>query len=232
MQSVYKIVTLVAVALLFQACGSDDDSNFKIKSSTTGAAASLVPTGSPTALTLKIYSIRMSLNEDCTDSIEILNNGAEGAAVNFFTGPDLFNGVLPDGSYKCVMFEMDDVINFQADATAVATHASCVDTTTTYSHDIYREGESDDGLWVNSAGVAVDATGSRAVPGSDRISIFASRNADAAIAGALNVHPNQSLILESDLVVPGETTFYADFANTVDENSGACTLEQGAFGFR
>jgi len=231
-----NFLTLLACISL-TSCGSDDkDPNLTINVSGFSSAQGfdyLVAAGSPTLLSMNVYGIYLSPNEDCTSAVKVLDNGDTAEAINFYGTPTLFSGVVADGSYKCFIIEADDILSYNVDDVAVAAHAACVDTATTYSSDLYREGESDDGLWKNTAGEGIDATGSNMTPGADRVFFFASTDLSAATNGTLAIHPNQGIALGAALVVPGATTFYADFNNGIDESGGLCKVEDGAgFGFR
>jgi len=235
----FKSFLAVTLALSVIVSCSDDSTNvnFTLYSSNESVSALVLPralAGSPTSLNLDIYALYVSQNEDCTDAIEIFDNGNTPLEVDIYSTNTLFSGVIANGTYNCIAMKMSDNISYQVDSTAVAAHGpECVSVSTTHSGDLYRHGEADDGLFKDHEGNAIDATGSAGSPSEDRIFTFASTNPSAATSGPLNLHINQLLTLASPLVVPGSATFFADFNDGIDANGGHCALEGGVgFGFR
>lgn len=237
-----KIITLLSLilfSLIISNCSDSDSAggNFSIYASSSNSSSALITralAGSPTSLTLNIYALYISTNEDCSGAVEILSNGNTPVAVDVYAVNTLFTGVVDPGEYKCIGIEMSDIISYRVNSVAVAAHtAACVDTATVHSGDLYRNGEADDGLWKDINGVGVDATGTAGSPSADRIVTFATLNPATAISGPLGLHMNQLLTLSSSLTVPGSATFFADFNDGIDTNGGNCSIEGGnGFGFR
>lgn len=239
MKSTLKFLNLAALVSICVSCSdssSNSNSNFTIYSSNSSVSTLILPralSGSPTSLILQIYALYISPNADCTNAVRILNNGNTPQPVDVYAANTLFSGVVTANTYNCIAIEMSDVISYRVDATAVTDHSECVSTSTTHTGDLYRDGESDDGLWKNTIGTGIDATGSFSSPSADRIFTFATTSTSAAISGSLGLHPNQLLDLTSPLVVPGSATFFADFTDGIEGNGGVCAIEGGAgFGFR
>ena len=248
MNRVYTLAAL-SMTLLLASCGDDSadtEATFTLKGSASAAAtawyqpaidallsrAHAAPEGSPTSTTLSIYSVWLSPNTDCTSPVLVDDNGATPVEHDLFMAPDLISGSPADGVYNCMILEMDDTLMFQADATAVAAHAGCVDTTTEYTFDIYRDGESDDGQWIDTAEALIDATGTVAAPGTDKVAIFITTDEAALTALPNGPHENQMVMLTSTITVPTSVTLFWDFTDTVDENGGQCWLEGAEVGVR
>ena len=241
----------LSMTLLLASCGDGnsvppDEATFTLKGSASAAAtawyqpaidallsrAHAAPEGSPTSTTLSIYSVWLSPNTDCTSPVLVDDNGATPVEHELFAAPDLISGSPADGVYNCMILEMDDTLMFQADTTAVAAHAGCVDTTTEYTFDIYRDGESDDGQWIDTAGALINATGSVTTPGTDKVAIFITTDKATLSALPNGPHENQMVTLTNAITVPTTVTLFWDFTDTVDENDGQCWLEGADVGVR
>src|SRR6185436_17647901 len=153
--------------------------------------------GSPTEFKITLYKIYISENADCSDPVLLTNYGSSGEQFDLFTNPTLFSGSPADGTYHCMILEFNDVMKFKADDEAVTAHAGCEDTDTEYSFDVYRDGEPDDGLWLDIDGNAIDATGTPADPSNDHAFAYASTAAAATdvLAGGNPIDANQFVVL-------------------------------------
>lgn len=239
---------IIAVPLLF-GCG-EDAAKFKVLgSSSSGSRAALsalvlnptadfsrVVIGTPTSFKITLYKAWVSQNTDCSSPIVLQDYGASGQQFNMMDSPTLFSGNPPDGTYPCLILKFNDNMKFKANDVAVANHAGCANTTTEYTFDVYRDGESDDGAWIDIDGNGVDATGSAASPSGDQAYAFGSTSPSATTANGVATNINQRLTLTSGLVVPGQTTYYWDATNGVsNHNSGGsnyCWIETVTSGFR
>ena len=118
----------------------------------------------------------------------------------------------------------------------MAAHAGCQDTTTEYTFDIYRNGDDDDGDWIDMDGESIDATGSKGTPGQDTIFVFASTVVSSIRANVVVPNNNQTAELTEALIVPNQTTYYWDATDGIDnseENStNYCWVENVTSGFR
>ena len=194
-------------------------------------------TGSPTSFTMTLYQAWISANTDCSSPVLIEDHGAAGTVVNLSTSPILFSGTPAAGSYPCLIIVASDNLKFTVNTTAVTAHVGCIDTTTINVHDTYRHGEPDDGTWIDLDGNPIDATGSRAAPGVDKVTTFATTDTATVVAGigSTPAHMNQVLLLTSPMVVPGSVTLQQNWTDGIDnENDGPnnyCTLEDGSMGF-
>ena len=227
------------IATFIVGCGKEDSSStsssaFVVKGSSSQMAKlhALVPSGSPTSFKVKIYSAYISENEDCSSPVLLKNFGTAGVEFDMYSSPTLFGANPPEGTYNCFILNISDNMKFKADATAVADHVGCTSTTVENTFDIYRDGDTDDGLWVDIDGNRVNATGSDASPGADSVFIFASTNPGAIVLA----HTNQVLTLATALVSPGQTTYYWDATGGVDNNNDGinnyCGIENVVTGFR
>ena len=259
---VFAIALTLSLGILVAGCGSDDAEGtadtFTIKgavgaatptaliafgspsgSNKIGSLSASCPTcsGSPTSFKMTLYQAWISTNADCSSPVLVQDHGAAGSEVDLSTSPTLFSGTPPDGNYPCLIIVASDNLKYRVDAVAVAAHPGCADTTTEYTHDVYREGESDDGAWIDLNGNSIDATGSKAAPGDDKATFFATTDTTTVVAGpgSTSAHTNQTVLLTSALVVPGTVVLRQDFTDGITNSSDGgmdfCVLEDGSMGF-
>ena len=182
-----------------------------------GTSGAIVQSGTPSSLSLTVYSLYISPNDDCSGMQLVQDYGTAGSPKDFMQNPVLFTGSPAAGAYKCVAFRMSDVIHM----TPATSFGACV-AGTDYAGDIYRSGEVD---WKDVNLNSIIGTGTDSVPAHDRVTIFLARNAPAAIARGLSVH--QVIPLSSDLVVPAQTTFFWDATGTVQTDGVQCGVNPG-----
>lgn len=243
MRNVLSILTVSTLTLFAAGCGKDNAPttpapNASIKGSNLATAlisnfsSSLLAAsvGSPTSIKMKFYGLALSQNEDCSDPEVVFDIRTAPQTYDLVAGPTLFSGSLAAGTYKCVVMRISDNIKFKVDAAAVAAWpVSCPNTTTEYTHDIYRT-DNGGSVWKDVEGATITATGSIGTPGEDIVEVFASTSPTSIPAGT--AHVDQTLSLSGAFTVPGSTTFFADFNNGINENTGHCVLEDGGFGVR
>lgn len=228
---------------------SGDSESFRVKGSSSATGASensqiiLRPynsedvAGSPTSFNVRVFKSYLSENADCSNAVLIDDKGDSGQVYDFYTSPTIFSASPTAGTYNCLILVIHDTMTFKADQTAVDAHEGCTDTTTENTFDVYRDGEEDDGDWIDADGNAVDATGSAASPGSDRIAIFLTTGniSDIRVGGA-TPHAHQAGTLTGQLVVPGSVTYYWDASNQVANQdfggSDYCWIGDVVTGFR
>lgn len=230
--------SLMVSMMLAISCGSDSSSSSGTAPNTiiSGSAVSTAlyqsllagNAGSPTSIKMKFYGLAVSLNEDCSDAEVVFDISTNPREFDLMTSPTLFSGTLTAGTYKCVIMRVSDNIKFKPDATAAGTFNSCV-AGTEYTHDIYRADSG--GAWNDMDGQSIPSNGTREVPVSDIVELAASINTTAA---ATSYHVDQVIGLSEALVIPGASTFFADFSNGINETApnDFCVLEQGVFGFK
>lgn len=233
-----KVITGCLLVVLIS-CSDDEDSNANVNTSIQGAGSSTASLlglispqalgGSPTSMLVKFYGLAVSTNTDCSSPQLVFDISSSPQTYDMYANPTIFSGNLSNGTYECVIMRISDNLRFTVDSAAVAAHPSyCVDTSTIYTTDIYRSGESG---WKNLDGNSITAHGSASSPVEDIVEIYASTDTSAAIA--IGKSPNQVITLTSALTLPGSTTFFVDFNNGIDDHSGSqCWLEEGSFGFR
>lgn len=179
--------------------------------------ADLVNTGDPAALRIGVYALYISPNADCSSPVLVQDYGATASVKDFVANPVLFTGTPADGAYQCVAIKMSDVIRVVPDTTFGACVAG-----TEYPGDIYRAGETD---WKDVDLNPIIGTGTDSVPADDRVTIVLSRDTTAAIARGFST--NQTLTLGSDLIIPGQATFYWNGQGTVVDGGGQCGVNPG-----
>ncbi len=199
----------------------------------TRAAAALVRTpgaafsetflsGDPASMSVGMYALYISANEDCSDPILVADYGATAQVKDFMQSPVLFTGSPAAGTYKCVIFKMSDVIGM----VPATSFGACV-AGTFYEGDIYRDGETD---WKDVDFNPIIGTGTDDAPLDDHVAIFLTGN--PAAVEARGASDNQVVLLHSDLIVPGQSTFYWNAEGSVTEEGGACGIQPGQPEFR
>ena len=231
------IVTFACAAL--GACSSDaavnDGATLTIKGSASAppsvtvvagnrlasASAADYATGDPSSLTVGMYALYISQNADCSAPILVEDHGTTVQPKDFVGNPVLFSGSPANGSYKCLMIRMSDVLHF----TPATTFGSCT-AGQTYFGDIYRDGEND---WKDKDGATIVGHGTDESPVDDHVTIFITRDPSAVMARGVSEH--QIIPLDGDLVVPGHTTFYWNGQGSVIDY-GSCGINPGRPAFR
>ncbi|MFL5493219.1 MAG: hypothetical protein ACJ8DC_02435, partial [Gemmatimonadales bacterium] len=214
----YRLATLAGVLALASACSDGAQapadtltihgSGSAAPALATGSLASLVasPTpaadsitsGDPASMSVGMYAMYISANEDCSEPILVADYGATAQPKDFMQSPVLFTGSPAAGTYKCVIFKMSDVIGM----VPATSFGACV-AGTFYQGDIYRDGETD---WKDAELNPIIGTGTDDAPLDDHVAIFLTGN--PAAVEARGVSENQVVLLHSDLIVPGQSTFY------------------------
>jgi hypothetical protein len=231
------LLTAIAAALTLGACGADSptlppttgEPALVIRGAGGPAAASLLDNpgegglfGSAGSLTIKLYSLYISANADCSSPVLVQDLGASGADRDFMTNPVLFSGTPAAGTYQCVMMQMSDVLRMKPSTSFGGCLAG-----TEYAGDIYRTGEND---WVNQNLTPIAGTGTDELPVDSHVTIFMARDTAAAIARGISTH--QLVQLQTNLVVPGQSTFRMDASNAVATDGVRCGIEKPLVSFR
>ncbi len=247
MKHVYLAIGFVLGCITLSACNSSTSSSsadtLTILGSidATGESASLSPktmkadldlatAGSPTSLSVDLYQIYVGASADCTDLTLIQDNGDAPETFDFVASPTLFSGEVVADTYNCFVMVLSDNMVLIPDATAEAAFPGVCVEGTEYTFDVYRE-DSDETAWKDIDGNDVIGQGTADAPVANTITFFASTDPTAAMA-ALGLGENQVGTLSGGLTVPGQTTFFADFSNSLADNDGHCWSEGGALGFR
>ena len=178
--------------------------------------------GDPASMSVGMYALYISANEDCSEPTLVADYGATAQLKDFMQSPVLFTGSPAAGTYKCVIFKMSDVIGM----VPATSFGACV-AGTFYSGDIYRDGETD---WKDADLNPIIGTGTDDAPIDDHVAIFLTGN--PAAVEARGASDNQVVLLHSDLIVPGQSTFYWNAEGSVTEEGGACGIQPGQPEFR
>lgn len=186
--------------------------------------------GSPETMSIKLYSLYLSTNADCSSPTLVVDNGATAVTKELSVNPILFEASPTTGTYNCMILKISDNLNFTPDADAAAAFPSVCRANTETTFDIYRTDSGD--TWKNLNGAAIDPSGTTTVPAEDTVFVFASTNVSAVTATSIAPHENQTAALTGALIVPGQSTFYVDFAGGV-RGGERCSIEGGrGLGFR
>ena len=183
--------------------------------SPSGMDSAPILTGAPSSITIRMYALWISQQADCSAPALVQTYGEGGQDKDFVESPVLFSGTPADGTYPCVILKMSDVLRMKP-ATSFGT---CV-AGTEYSGDIYRDGESD---WKDVDLNPIVGHGTDEAPVDDHVTVFLAR--DTAAVLARGVSTNQLVQLGSDLIVPGQSTFYLDAHEAVQTDGTNCGLE-------
>lgn len=173
-------------------------------------------TGAASSVTIRMYALWISTHGDCSVPVLVQTYGEAGEDKDFMENPVLFAGQPAVGAYQCVMFRMSDVLRMKP----ATTFGACI-ANAEYAGDIYRDGESD---WKDVDLNSVTGHGTDEIPVDDHVTIFFTR--DTAAARLRGISTNQLVQLESDLVVPAQSTFYMDAHDAVQTDGTYCGLEK------
>ena len=245
----YTLMFTLAAQLTVVSCGDDDDDDddrtVTLKGSSAQVSAGLTATSgiNPSTVKIKVRRVAVSTDEYCGSLTTIYENLSP-TYLDFSGTPDLGSGSLADGTYKCVVIEMSDQVQFTPSASS--DNSACV-SGTEYTLDVcqLRSGE-------DSTAKLVDGSTITCKSGEDYVGVFlstASTNApiDAGttdtVEGNAFAAPTASKLtdgfkLQGDFVVAGDKngTFYADFTGRVQEGSDssgnvACDMDAPNWGF-
>jgi len=180
------------------------------------SAQVVTDSGSPSSVKIRMYALWISTHSDCSAPLLVQTYGTAGEDKDFMQDPVLFAGEPAAGGYQCVMFKMSDVLRM----TPATSFGACV-AGTEYAGDIYRDGESD---WKDVDLNVVVGHGTDVAPVDDHVTIFFTR--DTALARARGISSNQLVLLESDLIVPAQSTFYMNGHNAVQTDGVDCGFEK------
>lgn len=229
----YKtLLTLTCVLVLNAACSSDSDSGgtLVIKSSAGEAPEVMsflsrpklfdeVVVGDVSKMNIKVYELWLSANADCTDAEKVVDYGSAGENKDFTAGDVLFSASPADGTYKCLMMRMSDVIDFESEDEGTECQKN-----TEYTMDIFR-----DETWKNADGSDLEGSGSSESPVNNKPYTIFTTDRDAALGEGY--HENQIIELTDGLVVPGNATFYFSGVNSIVEDTGYCGMNPSSVGF-
>lgn len=233
-----RVLALSVTALLLAACGSDDPvvenpetGELVVRASGSATAPSIASDGYAPAVTAASFEIgfaemRLSANTDCSGPYQTIFARSTPTRVDIATNPELARtDGLTRGTYPCVAMRISDLMNYRP----VVTDGPCVAGVTTVK-DTYRAGN-EETAWRDIAGATITARGTDAAPVEDLVWIFITTNEAAVDARGYGV--NQTITLDSPLVIPGTTTLYWDLTDALgDEGDGECGTVDGRIGFR
>ncbi len=235
----HRLRTLVVLGCV-AGCGTDEQPapTFVMKGALATATATAngappIVGGSPEQFFVTMYALYLVENADCTGpQIEVSDPSTAGQPMDIVANPTLVSASPPPATYHCLLMQVSDVLSFQPDATAEATHGSVCMQGTTYSFDIYRSDSGD--VWKDKDGNVVVGTGTSEdpeesstmvgdtlVPG---VTTFVTTDLEAATIG----HEHQEIPLTAPVTITEETTtltLYGNYANKVSSSGGLCGME-------
>ena len=249
-----SLATASVLLLLAAACGSTTSTTtptFVMKGGVKAArfadlARGILPIdglrllgGSPTQLSVKMYALYFTASNTCAAPfVEIGSFGATGQTFDMVSSPTVVSASPAAGTYSCFIIHMSDVMTFKPDATAQTTHGTKCTQGTSYTFDIYRDGET---TWKTKDGNSLTGTGTKTSPAEtstvlsgatvNGVSIFAT-TATSGAALSVGASNNQMIPLTAAVTIPatGTTTLnlLVDFNNKVSTDSDpTCWMEPG-----
>lgn len=175
--------------------------------------------GDVSKMNIKVYELWLSAKADCSDAEQVVDYGSEGENKDFTAGDVLFSASPADGTYKCLMMRMSDIIDFESEEAG-----SICETDTEYTMDIFR-----DETWKNADGTDLEGSGTDEDPVDNKPFTILTTDMDAALGEGF--HENQTVELSEGLVVPGNATFYFSGVNSVVEEGDSCRMSPSSVGF-
>lgn len=187
--------------------------------------------GSPSALVAKFYRLYASSTDDCSSLVLVQDYGTIGANKDLTFNPVLFFGSPAGVQFKCLAVEMEDIVTFRPNASALSSWPGvCTDKTMEYTSDLYRF---DDTLaWKTLNGTAIAPRGTQLAPIADTIYLYASTSPVQVLNGPTRASASQVSLLTVALEPPTSFVFFADFENRVSGAGSLCHVQNPTFGFR
>lgn len=184
----------------------------------------------PDSAKVTVYKIWVSASTDCSNPILVEDKGTSGAVVDIALGGQLFSGTVAPGSYPCMIWKVEDLIEFVPNGTSAGLLAAC--TASTHYMDMCRSDVSQV-HYDFETGQDVTCHGTMTSPSADQIYWYFSTD-PAAVQ-----HEQYPLTIGAPLViVEGATTVgyynwsFADAVVTEQDQYGvtSCWLGPGSEG--
>lgn len=197
------------------------------------AYAQMTPAGSPTPVRMRFHSLLLSTNADCSGPYVTVQSFDPPLDVDLMTNPTLFESTTAAGTFRCLILEVDDVVEYRVDNAAQTAYPAQCSTAQTYQTDLYRAPDTD---FRRPDGTTISGAGSFTSPNRQRVFFFVTTDPAAATSRTNGPSANQTLALPSPLTLPGQRTFYFDANNGIagyeDDGVNVCAIENVAMGFR
>jgi hypothetical protein len=215
------VVLSVTVAACHDPIGPGKDPKFTLKGSSTpppapavltAASQGMPPIGTPTSFVINLGAVWLSPNTDCSAAVPLPGTG--GGPLDLVTSPTMWAGTATAGTYDCLVIAMSDIISFVSPVTS----GPCTAGVPT-QHDIYRVPEND---FLDLDLNPIVSHGTNASPVADGVFILFSVSPAAALARGFS--PNQTYLMQKEIVVPTTATLYWDIANTIIDEMGFCSV--------
>jgi hypothetical protein len=189
------------------------------------AAEPALATVNPVLVEIKVREMRLSPNADCSNSIRVFSNPA-GTPQDFTQGPTLGTGVVPNGTYRCMLINMSDHVTYKPAATEGDCNASVE-----YTRDLFLAGTTS----VSPDGVSIPGQGTDSFTNTVEDFPWAYFAIGGTLTGSC-FDPNSKCPLSAAAVVTSDRnlTFVANFDGKIDgiNYPGECELEPPDFSFR
>jgi hypothetical protein len=184
-----------------------------------GGAMNGQATTSPSSLIVKVFEMRVSKNSDCTAAITVFKT-ASPTAVDLISQPVLGSGSIPDGTYHCLMFHVDDLVTLVPMATTGVCTGGVPVTLDMFSDP------------VNDVSISPDGMVIHATPGGEDDPWVYFSDSNQALAVNNCFEPNTSGCACSGpcpltpLTISSDQThnLVLDLVNRVDGSGSSCTL--------
>ena len=188
--------------------------------------------GDPSSLKIKVYAVYASTSAQCTNPTQVFLNNT-GSYVDFLTGPTLGGGDLPDGTYKCIIIKMSDIIKH----TPLATNSTCI-AGTEYTAGVCSSPQTVDSL-TGTSDIACRGDGSTAGSIDDTVFMYlttdpAASTGNKAFKRPVTASDGNGILLSAPLVISATTRakFVVNAMGKVVANGGDCGINAPAFTFQ
>jgi len=185
------------------------------------------------SLKLQVYSVMLSASPLCTSPVTVFSSTTP-TEVDFLATPTLGSGNPPDGTYRCVVIKMSDLIKFTPSTTAGLCSASVQ-----YTADVCRSDNGGTTQAPDAVGAPSACAGTDAAPVSDAVYLYLTTNASAGSGGNTFMQPTgptstNGLNLTAPLVIAGsaKSKFVVNAAGKVGDDGVSCGMNPPVFGFQ
>lgn len=180
--------------------------------------------GSPQSVKIQFFEFWVGQNADCSDLSRVYSD--TGASYqDVVVGPTFGQVSIPNGTYNCVAFKMNDIVKLTPDYTS--TGGNC-QTGVEITRDLFRGGDtstSPDGL------TTINGSGTLPSPVENDMYVYLSTNGSDSNSGNIPSAPGK-LTTPYIVTIDGNATMVFDFTNGIEDTGGSCSPETVTFGFR
>lgn len=190
--------------------------------------------GTPRSVFMKIYSLWLSPNADCSSAINVFDSSAA-MEFDMVSGPTIGGGNPPDGTYQCLIMKISDQVRFVVNAAEGSCTAGYTGTL-----DLCRTaGGASQTTPFDGTNFLTNTTCTTGVDNTIYLYISTGASCTTGCGGAFKRPATagtatEGINLGNAFVVSGSTagTFVADFTGKVDGSGATCDVQAPRFTFR